>query len=105
MGDYCTLVSGVSPCGRKPTVTGRQTRHAGPLDRRATLHDLGHAGRHHLDVAARSEPGWLDAADYPRAFALPVALPSIAFSVLVEFGDVWMMRKMLLNLRDRAEAA
>lgn len=31
--------------------------------------------------------------------------PSIAFSVLVEFGDIWMMRKMLLNLRDRASSA
>ena len=31
--------------------------------------------------------------------------PAIGFSALVEFGDVWMMRKMLLNLRDRAEAA
>ncbi len=29
--------------------------------------------------------------------------PSIAFSVLLEFGDIWMMRKMLLNLRDRTE--
>lgn len=29
--------------------------------------------------------------------------PSIALSALVEFGDIWMMRKMLLNLRDRAE--
>jgi hypothetical protein len=29
--------------------------------------------------------------------------PSIAFSALLEFGDIWMMRKMLLNLRDRAE--
>lgn len=29
--------------------------------------------------------------------------PSIAFSGLLEFGDIWMMRKMLLNLRDRAE--
>jgi len=29
--------------------------------------------------------------------------PSIAFSVLLEFGDVWMMRKMLLNLKTRAE--
>lgn len=29
--------------------------------------------------------------------------PSIAFSALIEFGDIWMMRKMLLNLRDRAE--
>jgi hypothetical protein len=29
--------------------------------------------------------------------------PSIVFSALIEFGDVWMMRKMLLNLRDRAE--
>lgn len=27
--------------------------------------------------------------------------PSIAFSLLLEFGDIWMMRKMLLNLRDR----
>jgi len=31
--------------------------------------------------------------------------PSIAFSMLVEFGDIWMMRKMLLNLRQRAEIA
>jgi hypothetical protein len=30
--------------------------------------------------------------------------PSIAFSALLEFGDIWMMRKMLLNLRDRAES-
>ncbi|HSK91267.1 MAG TPA: hypothetical protein VK875_08135 [Euzebyales bacterium] len=29
--------------------------------------------------------------------------PSIAFSMLLEFADIWMMRKMLLNLRDRAE--
>lgn len=29
--------------------------------------------------------------------------PAIAFSALVEFGDIWMMRKMLLNLRARAE--
>ncbi len=28
--------------------------------------------------------------------------PSIAFSMLVEFGDIWMMRKMLLNLKERA---
>jgi hypothetical protein len=27
---------------------------------------------------------------------------SIAFSVILEFGDIWMMRRMLLNLRDRA---
>ena len=50
-------------------------------------------------------PDRLHAADHPGAFTLPVALPAIAFSALVEFGDVWMMRKMLLNLRDRAEAA
>ncbi|MEP6799422.1 MAG: hypothetical protein ABI890_14800 [Lapillicoccus sp.] len=29
--------------------------------------------------------------------------PSMAFSALLEFGDIWMMRKMLLNLRARAE--
>jgi hypothetical protein len=28
--------------------------------------------------------------------------PSIAFSALLEFGDIWMMREMLLNLRRRA---
>jgi hypothetical protein len=28
--------------------------------------------------------------------------PSIAFSALLEFGDIWMMRRMLLNLRQRA---
>jgi hypothetical protein len=31
--------------------------------------------------------------------------PSIAFSLLLEFGDFWMMRKMLLNVRSRAESA
>ena len=31
--------------------------------------------------------------------------PSIAFSALLEFGDIWMMRKMLLTLRARAEHA
>jgi len=30
--------------------------------------------------------------------------PSIAFSLLLEFGDFWMMRKMLLNIKERAEA-
>jgi hypothetical protein len=29
--------------------------------------------------------------------------PSIAFSLLVEFADIWMIRKMLLNVRERAE--
>jgi uncharacterized protein YndB with AHSA1/START domain len=31
--------------------------------------------------------------------------PSIAFSLLLEFADVWMMRKMLLNLRARSEGS
>ena len=30
--------------------------------------------------------------------------PSIAFSLLIEFADIWMTRRMLLNLRERAEA-
>jgi len=30
--------------------------------------------------------------------------PSIAFSLLIEFADVWMIRRMLLNLRERAES-
>ena len=30
--------------------------------------------------------------------------PSIAFSMLLEFADIWMLRKMLLNVRERAEA-
>jgi hypothetical protein len=29
--------------------------------------------------------------------------PAIAFSALLEFGDIWMMRRMLLNIRERAE--
>ena len=29
---------------------------------------------------------------------------SLAFAALVEVGDIWMIRKMLLNLRTRAEA-
>lgn len=31
--------------------------------------------------------------------------PTIAFSLLLEFADIWMMRRMLLNLRERVEAA
>lgn len=30
--------------------------------------------------------------------------PTILFSALLEFADIWMMRRMLLNLRDRVEA-
>jgi hypothetical protein len=30
---------------------------------------------------------------------------SIVFSMLLEFADIWMMRRMLLNLRERIEAA
>jgi hypothetical protein len=30
--------------------------------------------------------------------------PTIVFSLLVEFADIWMIRRMLLNVRDRAEA-
>jgi hypothetical protein len=30
--------------------------------------------------------------------------PSIVFSMLIEFADIWMIRKMLFNLRGRAEA-
>jgi hypothetical protein len=29
--------------------------------------------------------------------------PTIAFSLLVEFADIWMIRRMLLNIRERAE--
>jgi hypothetical protein len=29
--------------------------------------------------------------------------PTIVFSLLVEFADIWMIRKMLLNVRKRAE--
>jgi hypothetical protein len=31
--------------------------------------------------------------------------PSIAFSMLLEFADIWMMRRMLLNLREGVEGA
>jgi hypothetical protein len=30
--------------------------------------------------------------------------PTIAFSMLIELADIWMIRRMLLNLRERAEA-
>jgi hypothetical protein len=30
--------------------------------------------------------------------------PSMAFSLVLEFADIWMMRRMLLNLRERIEA-
>jgi hypothetical protein len=29
--------------------------------------------------------------------------PTIAFGLLIEFADIWMIRKMLLTLKDRAE--
>jgi len=29
--------------------------------------------------------------------------PSIVFSLLVEFADIWMIREMLLKVRERAE--
>lgn len=44
-----------------------------------------------LVARVRSEYRWLS--------------PSILFSLLLEFGDIWMMRRMLLNLRDRIEEA
>ncbi len=49
------------------------------------------AGATRLITRVRSRYRWLS--------------PSIAFSMLVEFGDIWMMRKMLVNLRDRASSA
>ena len=30
-----------------------------------------------------------------------VLSPTIVFSLLVEFGDIWMMRKLLMNLPER----
>jgi hypothetical protein len=30
--------------------------------------------------------------------------PTIVFSLLIEFADIWMIRKMLMNVKDRAEA-
>ncbi len=51
-------------------------------------------------------------AHYARALALQRVRsrykrfsPSIAFSMLLEFGDIWMMRKMLLNLKERASSS
>ena len=29
--------------------------------------------------------------------------PTIVFSMLIEFADIWMIRKMLMNVKDRAE--
>jgi hypothetical protein len=42
-----------------------------------------------LCIGLLAQGGWLSA--------------SIAMSILVDFTDIWMMRKMLLNLRDRTE--
>jgi hypothetical protein len=53
--------------------------------------DPGHDGSTRLITRVRSHYRWLS--------------PSMAFSALLEFGDIWMMRKMLLNLRARAEGA
>ena len=30
--------------------------------------------------------------------------PTILFSMLIEFADIWMIRKMLLNVKERAES-
>jgi hypothetical protein len=30
--------------------------------------------------------------------------PTILFSLLIEFADIWMIRKMLLNVKQRAES-
>jgi hypothetical protein len=30
--------------------------------------------------------------------------PTIVFSMLIEFADIWMIRKMLLNVKQRAES-
>lgn len=62
--------------------TPGETTWAWQLDRRSD-------GSTRLIARIRSRYRWLS--------------PSIAFSGLLEFGDIWMMRKMLLNLRTRAE--
>ena len=43
--------------------------------------------QHDSSARARSRSQWFS--------------PSTTFSVLLEFGDIWMMQKMLLNLRER----
>jgi hypothetical protein len=43
------------PRRRHPDEPRRQTGHERPLDRRASFHDLGHTGRHHVGMAARRE--------------------------------------------------
>lgn len=48
-------------------------------------------GRTRLITRVRSRYRWLS--------------PTIVFSMLLEFADIWMMRRMLLNLRERTEAA
>ena len=63
----------------------------------------GDPGEHHVGMAARR-----DRLDGSTRLMTRVRSryqwlsPSIAFSVLLEFGDIWMMRKMLLNMRERA---
>jgi hypothetical protein len=56
-----------------------------------------------MGMAARRPPGWVDAAHHPGAVAISVVIAFHRFSALLEFGDIWMTRKMLLNIRDRAE--
>ena len=46
-----------------------------------------------LAVASKAGPG------------TPRRRPLTGACVLVEVADIWMIRKMLLNLRDRAQAA
>lgn len=53
--------------------------------------DAGPDGTTRLITRVRSRYRWLSL--------------SIVFSMLLEFADIWMMRRMLLNLRERVEAA
>jgi hypothetical protein len=56
-----------------------------------------------MGLAARRKRGRLDATGHTRALAIPVAVTLHRLSMLLEFADTWMMRTMLLNLRERAE--
>lgn len=72
--------------------------------RPAALDDLGHPPRHDLAVGSRAASGRQDAPHHPYRSRYRWLSPTIAFSMLIEFTDIWMIRKMLLNLRERAEA-
>ena len=66
-----------------------------------TLHRVGRAQSDHLGVAARRNRNRWNQTRDRHPVTLPVVVTVDRVLAAVEFGDIWMMRKMLLNQRER----